>query len=143
MTVVRSQLSRKNPYWISPYEFRTAYYFALQYREWKQEYEILASKGPGAVTYGESVNGDPRESSTERNGMKLAELSTKINMIEQALHDAADDIYDYMLIGVTEEGTSFNYLRNKYDIPCGKNYYYKSRRRFYWILSKRLSASIV
>lgn len=139
MTTIRPKLSKKNPYWISVKEFRTVYYFALQYREWKQEYDILANKGPGIAGYGDQEHISDGCSSTERNAMKLAALSAKIDMIESTLKDAASDIYEYLLIGVTEEGASYKYLRMKYDIPCGKDYYYAARRRFYWKLSKKLN----
>lgn len=40
-TVIRSELSRKNPYWIEKHRYYELKHFCLQYPIWKQSYSSL------------------------------------------------------------------------------------------------------
>lgn len=126
-----------NKYSISKNRFRELYYFCLQYHEWKDELEYLRPE------YRETrQNGQPMGScisdQTGTLGIRRAELSKRCELIEQTAIEADPDIYQYIIKAVTNEGITFNYLRLIMGIPCGKKMYYDRRRRFYWILSKKI-----
>ena len=59
-------------------------------------------------------------------------------MVEQAAIDSDPAIAEYILKAVTEDGITFNYLKNVMGIPCERDMYYDRRRKFYWIMSQRM-----
>ncbi len=126
----------KDKYKISKHRFLELYHFCLQYPEWKKELTFLTDTVK-AIGYSEEIKGTGTGSPTERLAIKRAELEEKCKMIEQAAIEADAEIYPYILKGVTEEYTSFRYLKQTMGIPCGKNMYYDRRRRFFWILSRK------
>ncbi|MDY4080120.1 MAG: hypothetical protein SOY97_00665, partial [Candidatus Metalachnospira sp.] len=67
-----------------------------------------------------------------------AELNRKCELVEQTAIEAAPEFYNYLLKAVTNEGITFNYLKSVMDIPCGRDMYYDRRRKFYWLMSKKL-----
>ena len=84
-----------------------------------------------------STVGNPTESA----GLRGAELSAKMRLIERIAEQADADIGKYILKAVTNEGVTYEYLRGIMGIPCGHNQYYKARRRFYYLLSQQLEGS--
>ena len=137
MAKFRSRFSRKSKYYVSKHAFLTAFYFSLNYNEWKQEHDLnigltrgsRGSSGEG----GSSGIGDP----TATQGIRLADLAYKINLIEQAAYDADPVIADYILLYVTREDMTFDKLKAM-DMPCERDMFYDRRRKYYWLLSKRL-----
>lgn len=59
-------------------------------------------------------------------------------MIEESAKQADHQLYKYILKAVTEEGITYKYLKTVMNIPAGRNYFYEKRRKFYYILSKKL-----
>ena len=64
---------------------------------------------------------------------KKAYYADRINLVEQTAKQADDELYMYLLKGVTEE-LSYTYLKSQLNIPCGKDMYYDRYRRFFWLL---------
>lgn len=119
-------------------EYLSAYYFALRYEEWKSEYESLADTSK-AITYSDMPKGSLNVSSpTERAAIRRAELLHKIELIEQTALEASGDLYQYLIKAVTNEDVYYHHLKTIMDIPCGKDLYYEIRRRFYYLLSKKI-----
>lgn len=139
MTTVRAELSKKNEFWISKHAFYTAYHYALQYGEWRDEYERV-SGGVRAVNYDGMPHGNDVGNPTESAAIRAAELSAKMELIERLAQRADADIWKYILKAVTNEGVTYDYLRGIMGIPCGHNQYYRARRRFYYLLSKHLES---
>lgn len=138
MPKIRSTLSKKNEYYISPHAFYAAYHQAMRYTEWLEEYEAIASATIKAVDYEHdggsgSYTGDP----TSSLGAKLARISKNLDAIRWAAKEAGEDLYTYILYAVTNEGVTYKYLRTK-KIPCSRNEFYQRRRKFYYLLSKRM-----
>lgn len=140
MTTVRAELSKNNEFWISKHAFYTAYHYALQYNEWRDEYERVTG-GVRAVNYDGMPHGSTVGNPTESAGLRGAELSAKMRLIERIAEQADADIWKYILKAVTNEGVTYEYLRGIMGIPCGHNQYYKARRRFYYLLSQQLEGS--
>lgn len=137
MTYIRPEL--KNNEWnLTKHEFYTAYHYALQYREWKDMYKSIADLS--AVTQDGMPHTNNISDTTYQKAVKLDGLGKKISLIENTVKETAPELYCWLLKGVTCENVSYVYLSQVMGIPCGKNYYYKARRKFYYNLSKKIEA---
>lgn len=132
---------RKNTYTgkyrLTKNEYLSAYYFALRYNEWIDKYESL-SNGLGAS----SNDGQPKSSAignpTEKIGSMMAELKDKIEKVENTIKETDEALYPYLLKAVTNECITYNYLQMVMSIPCSRGTYYDRRRKFYYLLSKKI-----
>lgn len=122
---------------ISNHAFYQAYHFAMRYKEFKELLRNKTSTIKGN-SFGEVKGTGGNKSATEELAIKRAKAKTNCRIIEEAAKAADDSLYKYILKAVTEEGITYKYLRTVMDIPCGKNYFYERRRKFYYILSKKL-----
>ena len=134
-TNIRAKLSEKNKYWIDKHRHYELKHFCLQYPEWKKAYSDLTdmSISLSKIERMSSTNipGDP----TAKCAIKKAYYADRINLVEQTAKQADDELYMYLLKGVTEE-LSYTYLKSQFNIPCGKDMYYDRYRRFFWLLNK-------
>lgn len=131
-----SELSKKNRYWIPKHRYLELVHFCLQYDQWKKDYADLM--GLRSVNTENSRHSSGTGNPTEAAGMRAANLSKKIEAIDQAAQEADPQIAKWILAGVTKEDTSFDTLKKKYRIPCERKMYYNRRRKFFWILSKKV-----
>ena len=132
---------RKNSYTgkyrLTKNEFLSAYYYAMRYNEWKDEYESLQDS-LGTINYDGLPKGSTLGNPTEETGSMMAELKEKIEKIEQTVFETDNVLCKYLLKAVTNEGITYNYLQMVMNIPCSKNTYYERRRKFYYLLSKKI-----
>ena len=126
---------RDSEYWISSRDFRLAYAYALKYNEWSQEAEALG--GMKAVNYDGMPHGNSVGNPTESTGIKTAELLEKIRKIDNALHEAAPEIENWLKMYVTNEDITFDMLKAR-GIPCERAMFYNRRMKFYYLLSRRI-----
>ena len=125
-------------YGISKHRFKELYYFCLQYSEWRDtlNYNTSTVKSPiitdMPITHSNS-------SATERLAINRAELLKKCELVEQTAIETDADLYQYIIKAVTNEGITYNYLTMVMNMPCGKDMYYDRRRRFYWLLDKKIN----
>lgn len=143
MTKIRAELSKKNPLYVEKHAFWTAYHFAMQYPEWKREYADMLGLATKAVDYDDMPHATGTGDPTARLAIRASVLHGNISMIESTAIIAGRDMADYLLYGVTNEGVTYNYLRQGRCkelgvIPCGKNTYYQMRRLFYYLLSQKI-----
>lgn len=128
----------EDKYGISKHKFLEVKYHCLQYPEWRKELAELTNTIK-AMQYGQEGKGSISQTSqTERLAIKRLELEEKCKRIEQAAIEADPDIYQWLLEGVTTEYATYRYLRDAKRIPCGDQKYYKARRKFYWLLAKKV-----
>ena len=120
-------------YEISPRAYRELYYFCLQYGEMKQRLRDIYSVASGRISA--MPKGTDISDSTAKKAMAAAQLRTNIELIERAARQADDEIDGYILRNVTE-GAGYTYLRHAMNMPCGRNKFYKARRKFFYILYK-------
>jgi hypothetical protein len=109
-----------------------------QYQEWKDEYRTLSEQTVNGVNYDGMPHGSNVGDPTGNAGEKLAELARKIQLVEETAIEADPLLAKYILKAVTDENVTFNYLQQFMNIPCGKDMYYSKRRRFYWLMSRRI-----
>lgn len=131
-------LSTKNPYYLTKHRFYEVYHYAMQYQEWKDEYRTTEQTMRGIAYDGVKVKSSGSGDALERVAIRLTELSEKIEMLEAVAKETDKDLSEYILRGVTDEQVTYNYLSMVLHIPCSRNTYYSLRRKFYWLLSKRL-----
>lgn len=130
-TVIRSEVSKKNVYWIERHRYYELKHFCLQYPLWKKAYaEIdgLAKKCNDIRTT------SPQTSIVEKCAEDMAYYSNKIGMVEKAAKETDPMLWEYILKAVTR-GYSFDYIKSKLEIPCCREVYYQLYRKFFWILN--------
>ena len=135
-TNLRPELSEKNKYWISRHRYYELKHFCLQYPAWKKAYSALDDicvnpTNLRIITQSTNIPGDP----TAKCAIAKVYYSERIGMIEKVAMETDKDLYYYILRAVTEE-LSFDYLKSRLEIPCGKDMYYDRYRKFFWLLSK-------
>lgn len=131
-TVIRSELSKKNKYWISKHRYYELKHFCLQYPEWRI---ALTS-----INYFGSLSNDEIKSTkiskpTEQKYETIEYYKTRMDMITRAIRETDEELYDYIFLGVTQ-ARSYEWLQVNKQIPCSKNYYYERYRKFFYILDK-------
>ena len=128
----------KEKYNISNNRFRELLYYCLQYPEWQDELSAIRNSLKG-ISYSDvrvmSGAGNP----TQIAAMKSEKLARKCAAVEKAATMADEELYGYLMYAVTREGISFNYLKMMKGIPCERDRYYNSRRKFYFYLDKILN----
>lgn len=122
-------------YKISKNRFRELYYFCLQYDEWKEELKELNHTVKSIQISDMPSSHNYRDQTADLVERRIS-LQEKCELIEQTAIEAAPDIYQYIIEGVTCEYATFSYLSSK-GIPCSHNTYYDRRRKFYYLLSKK------
>ena len=136
-TVIRAQVSKKNPYYISKHRYYELKHFCLQYPEWQEEYRRLSMVSPDRAVTDGMPKGNDRIDRTAEIAVKLARIKEKIRMVEGAAIEADPVLSNYILKAVTD-GYSFTYLKSVMDIPCEKDMYYDRYRKFFYLLSRKI-----
>ena len=131
--MVTKELSQKNKHWISKHRQYELKHFCLQYPTWKQEYAALSYISASPIEHKPSSNtpGDP----TGHLALKRSYYKDRIELIERVAAETDKVLGGYILRGVTE-GLSYNHLKSRLKIPCGRDTYYGCYRRFFWLLSR-------
>ena len=86
------------------------------------------------------LSGMPGSHSFKDQTSELAEKRVgwqeKIDLVEATAEEADPILKNFIIKAVTNDGVT--YLSQRMEIPCGKNMYYEKRRKFYWLLDKKL-----
>lgn len=134
-TTIRPEVSEKNQYWIEKHRYYELKHFCLQYPIWRKSYAMLdgfSSSWPKLIPPSRTNNiSDP----VAKCAMARLFYSNRMDMVERMAKEADEELYCYILKGVTE-GISYDYMRVKFSIPCCKDTYYNLYRRFFWLLSQ-------
>ena len=132
-TVIRPKISEKNKYYIDKHRYYELKHFCLQYKEWKKEYASCNESLIFASSFEATRHNNIPSDLTAKYAIKKAQCAGRIKMVEKAAMETDECLYTYILKAVTE-GLSYQYLKTKLCIPCGKDMYYDRYRRFFWIL---------
>lgn len=135
-TVIRPEISKVNPYYISRHRFYELKHFCLQYKDWKRIYNDICNFYPGGIL--DKTIQTPIKINTKMYEKRQKYLNL-ITIIEDSALLADKDLAKYILIGVTE-GKSYDYLFVTMGIPCCKEVYYDRYRKFFYILSHKRDA---
>lgn len=130
---VRSELSKKNKYWIDKNRYYELKYFCLQYPEWKKESEMFDGFYGSSFVISEYSKTNKVSDPTFRSVNEMEYRKQCMKIVEQAAIGADPMLASYILKAVTE-GISYNCLKTKMNIPCSRDTYYDRYRRFFWLL---------
>lgn len=126
-------------YGISKNAFRTTYSYCLMYEEWKEklmlEEQVLRSPQLTGLPGAGETSDQTADAAIDR-----VDLENKITRIEETVKAAVDgdmSLYPFLLEYVTKEGVTYYSLMCK-GIPCGSRKLYDLRRRFYYLMSKKI-----
>lgn len=135
---VRTKLSVKNPYYISPERMLELRHFVYQYDSWKRWLKDYSFKY-GMITY-DVIYHDrnickPVEEEVERRDRFLSHIDMVNKTLENSFSEIPDRVLNYILEAITTN-KPYEWLRTKHNVPFGKDYYFKRYRKFYWLLDK-------
>lgn len=113
-------------------------YFALQYPEWDAEMKGLTYIKN--ITYSEYCEKTRIRSGSTAESLALRkhELQCKMDMVKNAIGKLEKGVAHYVFLAVTE-GKTFPQLQTMYNIPCGKDLFYKNRALFFCYLNKEVN----
>lgn len=137
--IARNEVSKTSQYYISKERHLELKHFCFQYHDWKKAYEYieLGCLPSGSVFNAGVVQTSDISDKTAKLALLSAWYSRKIKLVEDCAREAAPDIYEYLLKGVTDPSISYTYLRTCLGMPCCKVYYYERYRAFFKLLSDR------
>lgn len=132
----RPEVSQTNPYWIERHRYYELKHFCLQYPLWiKARATIDGMPGGRRFEYAlYSQTGSMSDPTATAADARLY-YTDRIEMLAHVARDVDPIIGNYILQGVTS-GVSYDILRVRSVVPCGKDLYYDLYRKFFWLLSK-------
>ena len=134
-TNVRPEVSKKNPYYIERERYYELRHFCRQYPIWKKAYNALdgLSKRPADL---ELFNHPGQTSDPTFRCVEARERYSRwIGMVEQCAREADPELYKYLMSYVTK-GDTYSVLKMRDHIPCCKDVFYETARKFFWLLNK-------
>lgn len=134
-TVLRTELSRKNKYFISKHRRLELVHFCLQYDEWDKALKMVKYYPSTDL---DKVTPSNREVSdiTAENAVRLEELKRNMRIVKDTCFETDIEICDWIFLGVTK-GYSFTKLKTAYNLPCEKEMYYDRLKKFFYLLDKK------
>ena len=134
-TVIRPELSKKNPYYISKHRYYELKHFCLQYKEWKDLCGSMGYSSCSEIRTGSTEWSDP----TGRKAIFLERYIIRMRFVEDTADEVAGNLSNYILQSVTE-GKTYTALKTVYNIPLGRDKFYELYRRFFWLLSNKMNS---
>lgn len=134
-TTIHPEVSKKNPYWIEKHRYYELKHFCLQYPIWKKLLSSMsgvASKSPDVNSY---IFSNEVQDPTFDLVTRRSYILNRVEMIDRVTKLTDPILGEYIKLGVTD-GISYDILRVRYDVPCGKDAYYESYRKFFWLLDR-------
>lgn len=129
---MKSELSKKNEYWLPKHRYYELKHFCLQYAYWQVK---IAQLTCNITAY---IGAHPVERKYDSPTEKCVLLRDKYKRYTRTVIEAAKladpELWSYILKGVTL-GYSYEQLQALYQIPCCRSVYYQLYRKFFYILS--------
>lgn len=132
-TTIRPEVSRNNPNWISRHRYYELKHFCMQYPEWKKELEDISIYP--RLSEHEIRSTDPSDPTVQIAAERERHLGY-IDLINDVAKEVDPVLGIYILKGIVY-GISYDFLKARLDVPCGKEKYYELYRRFFSILDKK------
>lgn len=132
-TTIRPEVSKKKEYWLPRHRYYELKHFCLQYPMWKKNLSLLDGFYGRNFDLPIDINiktSDPTAKCAEAREF----YSKRIKLIERVAEETDKTLSDYILKAVTE-GLPYEKLNAISTIPCCRDVYYKTYRRFFWLLS--------
>lgn len=133
---MRPELSVKNKYWIEKHRYYELKHFCLQYKYWKKLCVELDNSTLSPLDLERALSRTNfRDDKIARIAVAKAYYKDNIKLVEDISVRADKELSSYILKAVTEE-VSYNTLKLKYEIPCGRDMFYDRYRKFFWLLDR-------
>ena len=130
--------SENSKYYIPKEDYLTAIHYSLRYPLWKEEVEQMADTSK-AITYDKArVQNSFDYDSTMEAAIKIMESNKqhKMQIIDDTISMVANGFDYWLRLGVCY-GLTFDQLKAK-GMPCERDCYYLTRRKYYFELVKRI-----
>ena len=134
-TDLKPELSEKNEYYVEKHRYYELKHFCLQYPIWKKAYVALDGYYSRSLDIIKSSMSNQVSDPVSKCVEARLFYRERMNIVEEVAKETSEDLYGYILKGVTE-GVSYNYLKARLEIPCCRDVYYNLYRRFFWLLNK-------
>lgn len=130
--------SENSKYYIPKEDYLTAIHYALGYPLLKEEIETMADTSKGISYDKDKVQTSFGYDTTFEAAVRIAESNKqhKMQIIDDTIRLVADGMDYWLRLGVCY-GLTFDQLKGK-GMPCERDLYYLMRRKFYFILAKRI-----
>lgn len=136
VTAIHPELSPKSRYWIDRHRYYELKHFCLQYPLWIRARASLDGLSRRALRLTPPSPTDLVRSPTSRCAEQRLWYTERIAMVEESAAEADPLLGPYLLRGVTE-GLSYDCLKARLALPCSREAYYESYRKFFWLLSEK------
>ena len=132
---LKPELSVNNPNWLERHRYYELKHFCLQYPSWQKALTMLdgysGESSPTNPFYVSTQTSDP----THTTASVRDYYTDRIEMVKRATVAADETLANYILLAVTR-GYSYDTMRLRHSLPCGRDVWYTLYRRFFWNLSK-------
>ena len=136
VTAIHPELSPKSRYWIDRHRYYELKHFCLQYPLWIRARASLDGLSRRALRLTPPSPTGLVQSPTSRCAEQRLWYTERIAMVEESAAEADPLLGPYLLRGVTE-GLSDDCLKARLALPCSREAYYESYRKFFWLLSEK------
>ena len=136
VTAIHPELSPKSRYWIDRHRYYELKHFCLQYPLWIRARASLDGLSRRALRLTPPSPTGLVQSPTSRCAEQRLWYTERIAMVEESAAEADPLLGPYLLRGVTE-GLSYDCLKAWLALPCSREAYYESYRKFFWLLSEK------
>ncbi|MBS5364577.1 MAG: hypothetical protein KHY23_07670 [Clostridium sp.] len=122
---------------LNRFKYRELNYFCYQYNSWKTQIrDIEGSLGVSGVNYDGMPHAHNNESLVEDVAIRLALLSSKVDLVEKAARLTDAELASALLRYCTTPGMSFQQLCKKENVHCSQATFYRKRSEFFCKLDK-------
>lgn len=132
---IKPELSKKNEHWIEKHRYYELKHFCLQYPIWKKAYSGINNLMTNHIDLIPPSKTNKHLSPTEKCAEAKLYYAARMDLLRKTAEATHPVLGKYIFIGVTT-GKSYETIKSKDDIPCGKELYYKLYRKFFWLLNK-------
>lgn len=133
---IRTDTSDRSSYHLDKERYLELKHFCLQYPNWKKELSNMQKFPSGSILDLSDKTDKVGTDTIYKTVAKMVLLRDKVHLVDVTLLRAEENdiIREYLKECITK-GTSYAKLNAKYMVPCGRDRFYKSYRKFFYILS--------
>lgn len=128
--------TKDSKYWVPAEVFKTALHWSLSYPLWVAELSIEPDPSRAIRYDSERVQTSGDNDPTFELASRRDTLRRKKELLEETVRSVAPEIYNYLLLGVTQGRTVYQLLDE--GMPCGKDYFIERRQQYYYEISKKI-----
>lgn len=132
MADIRPELSKKSPYYIPKHRYYELKHFVMQYPEWKDMLDAIEGRSNTKLLL------DWVKMNTIPNPvLKAVEMreyyNSNIEICERVAKQTDPVIGPYILKAIID-GSSYDILKARHNVPCCKDIWYDLYHKFFWLL---------